>query len=84
MSMQKQRLEPTFNLKNEEDIIWIYKVYKNPKLPFLFYDITNKDLFHNLEKWHEDLKDNCNLNKMILILSINNVDLENDIVIYRC
>ncbi|CAK56380.1 unnamed protein product (macronuclear) [Paramecium tetraurelia] len=56
-----------------------YRFYKNPKS---VYDITNKETFRSLEKWHEDLKDNCDRNKMILALCGNKVDLDNDNITY--
>ncbi|CAD8057361.1 unnamed protein product [Paramecium sonneborni] len=56
--------------------------YRQSQIAILVYDITHKDSFRNLEKWYEDLKENCDRNQMILALCGNKVDLENDSVTY--
>ncbi|CAK84999.1 unnamed protein product (macronuclear) [Paramecium tetraurelia] len=56
--------------------------YRQSQIAILVYDITNKDSFRSLARWHEDLKENCDGKRMILALCGNKVDLENDVVTY--
>ncbi|CAD8131861.1 unnamed protein product [Paramecium octaurelia] len=59
------------------------KIYfRQSQIAILVYDITNKDSFRSLGRWHEDLKENCDGKGMILALCGNKVDLENEVVTY--
>ncbi|CAD8061507.1 unnamed protein product [Paramecium sonneborni] len=71
----KLQIWDTAGQENFRSIIRSY--YRSAIGALLVYDITNKNSFHNLQRWMEEIRNNGNAN-MIIVLCGNKIDLESE------
>ncbi|CAD8138977.1 unnamed protein product [Paramecium octaurelia] len=71
----KLQIWDTAGQENFRSIIRSY--YRSAIGALLVYDITNKNSFHNLQRWMEEIKNNGNAN-MVIVLCGNKIDLESE------